>query len=227
MENRLHPLFVRWLEPAIAAAEGAAATPVALPANGESGASVGRLQLDLTQQTALRAALARTGRRNLIPGDLDGLFAKRVRAMTPAERVLAAAILGRILAAPEGAAWLARHERWMLVRVTARVRRLIRDAAPAAEAFAASLRGQVEIGCHLHQFGAERTDKLAAFLGGARVSFEHENGNVRALAFHGALDIAQFREFRRATRWGAANPRANESRHARIDAALRPLAPGA
>jgi hypothetical protein len=217
---RLHPHFVRWFERALVAAEGGPAG-AALPANAASGASLGRFQLDLTQQAGLRGELARLARRRLIPGDVDGLFAKRVVAMTPAERERTRKLLDRLLADPAGAAWLARHERAMLVRVGLAVRRLIARAGQAAAPFASSLRGQVELGCHLHQFGTGRADRLAAFLSGAPVIFEQTDGTRLQVGFRGALDVAQFREFRRATRWGRENPRANESRHARIDYALR------
>lgn len=217
---RLHPLFVRWLDRALIAAEGGPAG-AALPLNAVSGVSLGRFQLDLTQQAALRGELAKFARRCLIPGDVDGLFAKRVAAMTPSERERARKLVDRLLAEPAGAAWLARSERAMLVRVGLGVRRLIAKAGPAARPFASSLRGQVEIGCHLHQFGTERAERLATFLAGAPVAFEGADGTAIQVGYRGALDVAQFREFRRATRWGRENPRANESRHARIDYALR------
>ncbi len=216
---RLHPLFVRWLDRALAAAEGGP-SGVALPANAASGVSLGRFQLDLAQQVGLRGAIATLARRALVPGDVDGLLAKRIVAMTPSERERARKLLDRLLAEPAGGAWLVRFERAMLVRVGLAVRRLIAKANNAAAPFAASLRGQVELGCHLHQFGTESTERLAAFLAGAPVLFEAD-GRQFQIGFRGALDVAQFREFRRATRWGRENPRANESRHARIDYALR------
>ncbi|MBI1245251.1 MAG: hypothetical protein GC202_09610 [Alphaproteobacteria bacterium] len=217
---RLHPLFVRWLDRALIAAEGGPAG-AALPLNAASGVSLGRFQLDLAQQSALRGALAKFARSCLIPGDVEGLFAKRVAAMTPSERERARKLVDGLLARPAGAAWLARFERAMLVHVGLCVRRLLAKAAPAAAPFASSLRGQVELGCHLHQFGTGRTERLATFLAGAPVIFELADGTMRQVGFRGALDVAQFREFRRATRWGRENPRANESRHARIDYALR------
>jgi len=220
---KLHPLFVRWLERALEAAEGARPGLVALPANGNSGASLGRLQLDLVQQADLRRDLARTARRALIPGDVAGLLAKRVRTMTPAERIDARRVLERLLERPAGAAWLARHERAMAVRVGLAVRRLIEAASPGAAEFAASLRGQVELGCHLHQFGTDSIDMLAAFLAGRRVTFN----SGRSAAFDAPLDVEQFRGFRRATQWGYENPRANESRHMRVDLALRDVPRGA
>lgn len=214
---KLHPLFVRWLERALEAAEGAKPGLVALPANGDSGASLGRLQLDLVQQADLRRDLARAARTALIPGDVAGLLAKRVRTMTLAERDEARRILQQLLERPAGAAWLARHERAMAVRVGIAVRHLVRAASPGAADFAASLRGQIELGCHLHQFGTESIDMLAAFLEGKRVTFN----SGRTAAFRAPLDVEQFRGFRRATQWGHENPRANESRHLRVDMALR------
>ncbi len=218
---RLHPLFVRWLQRALEAAEGARPGQIALLTNGESGASLGRLQMDLSQQAALRGDLALVARRSLVPGDVDGLLAKRVRLMTLSERETARRVLEHLLEKPAGAAWLARHERAMAVRVGLAVRRLIAAASPGAADFAASLRGQIEIGCHLHQFGTGSTAKLAAFLAGQRVTFE----SGRTAEFRAPLDIEQFRGFRRATQWGHENPRANESRHMRVDLALR-AAPG-
>jgi hypothetical protein len=220
---KLHPLFVRWLERALEAAEGARPGLVALPANGESGVSLGRLQMDLSQQAPLRRDLAQTARRALVPGDVEGLLAKRVRLMTPSDRESARRLLERLLERPDGAAWLARHERAMTVRVGLAVRRLIAAAAPGAADFANSLRGQVELGCHLHQFGTGSTEKLSEFLAGRRVVFDE----TRSAAFRAPLDIEQFRGFRRATHWGYENPRANESRHLRVDLAMRDVARGA
>jgi hypothetical protein len=220
---RLHPLFVRFLEPVLAAAEGASAARVALPANGESGVSLGPLQLDLAWQPALRADLARLAHARLLGADASGLFAKRVRAMTPAERAQAAQLAEALLARPAGAAWLARHERAMLVRVGLAVRRVLAACAPGAFGFASALRGQIEIACHLHQFGPERTDRLEAFLAGREVAFDGADGRRRLAGWRGALDVERFRDFRRATRWGSSHPRACESRHLRVDAAWRRL----
>ncbi|MBI3503383.1 MAG: hypothetical protein HY059_00975 [Proteobacteria bacterium] len=216
-------MFVRWLERALEAAEGARPGLVALPASGESGVSLGRLQMDLSQQAALRRDLARAARRMLVPGDVDGLLAKRVRVMAPSDRENARRLLEHVLERPDGAAWLARHERAMAVRVGLAVRRLIAFVAPGAADFANSLRGQIEIGCHLHQFGTGSTEKLSDFLAGKRVTFDEK----RSAAFRAPLDLEQFRGFRRATRWGFENPRANESRHMRVDLALRDVARGA
>jgi hypothetical protein len=215
----LHPLFVRWLERALEAAEGARPGQIALLTNGESGASLGRLQMDLSQQAALRGDLALVARRSLVAGDVDGLLAKRVHLMTQAERATARRILEQVLERPHGAAWLAKHERAMAVRVGLAVRRLIAGAAPEAADFAGSLRGQIEIACHLHQFGTGSTRMLADFLAGRRVTFE----SGRTAAFRAPLDVEQFRGFRRATQWGHENPRANESRHMRVDLALRAI----
>jgi hypothetical protein len=220
---RLHPLFVRFLEPVLAAAEGAAPVLVALPANGESGVSLGALQLDLVWQPGLRADLATLARSRLVAADAAGLFAKRVRAMTPAERTQARHLAETLLARPAGAAWLARHERAMLVRVGLAARRVLAACAPGARGFASGLRGQIEIACHLHQFGAERTDRLEAFLAGREVAFDGADGRRRLAGWRGALDVERFRDFRRATRWGAAHPRACESRHMRVDAAWKRL----
>jgi hypothetical protein len=214
---RLHPLFVRWLERALEAAEGARPGQIALLTNGESGASLGRLQMDLSQQAALRGDLALVARRAMMAGDIDGLLAKRVRLMTQPERATARRILEQVLERPQGAAWLAKHERAMAVRVGLAVRWLIAGASPGAADFAASLRGQIEIACHLHQFGTGSTGMLADFLAGRRVTFE----SGRTAAFRAPLDVEQFRGFRRATHWGHENPRANESRHMRVDLVLR------
>jgi hypothetical protein len=231
----LHPLFVRWLEPVLAAAEGGRAGQAVALDNGASGLSLGRLQMDLAQQAELRAALAAFARARLLdldtsgPGetakrvDLATLFAKRTDRLTKSERAQAERLGQRLLAWPGAAAVLARYERLKLVRIGLALRGLIGQAHPDAAAFARSLRGQIEIGCHLHQFGTGSTQRLAAFLAGGEVAFEGIDGKTRRTRFAGPLTREQFRNFRRATRWGAANPRANESRHARIDHATAAL----
>jgi hypothetical protein len=144
--------------------------------------------------------------------------------MNKAERVQAERIGMRLLAWPGAAAILARFERLKLVRIGLAVRRVIATASPGAARFARSLRGQIELGCHLHQFGTGSTERLEAFLNGRTVAFEGADGKTRRVAPAIPLDIERFRDFRRATRWGAANPRANESRHQRIDFALKGVA---
>ncbi|MCZ8312101.1 MAG: hypothetical protein O9320_14745 [Magnetospirillum sp.] len=229
----LHPLFVRWLEPTLALAEGGRAGQAVALDNGASGLSLGRLQMDLSQQAELRVNLAAFARARLLdldtPGpdapavrvDIERLFAKTTEKMNKAERAQAERIGMRLLAWPGAAAILARFERLKLVRIGLAVRRVIATASPGAAKFARSLRGQIEFGCHLHQFGTGSTERLEAFLAGRTVAFEGADGKMRSVAPTIPLDIERFRDFRRATRWGAANPRANESRHQRIDLALK------
>ncbi|MCA3262946.1 MAG: hypothetical protein ING44_13470 [Telmatospirillum sp.] len=231
----LHPQFVRWLEPTLAAAEGARAGQAVALDNGASGLSLGRLQMDLSQQAELRARLAAFARARLLDldtkqphalaarVDLERLFAKPTAQMAKTERAQAERIGMRLLAWPGAAAILARFERLKLVRIGLAVRRMIATASPGAAEFARSLRGQIELGCHLHQFGTGSTERLEAFLAGRTVAFDGADGKTRSVAPANPLDIERFRDFRRATRWGAANPRANESRHQRIDLALKEL----
>jgi hypothetical protein len=231
----LHPLFVRWLEPTLAAAEGGRAGQAVALDNGASGLSLGRLQMDLSQQAELRTRLAAFARARLLDldtpqpealasrVDLDRLFAKTTAKMNKAERAQAERIGMRLLAWPGAAAILARFERLKLVRIGLAVRRVVATASPAAAKFVRSLRGQIELGCHLHQFGTGSTERLEAFLAGRTVAFEGADGKTRSATPANPLDIERFRDFRRATRWGAANPRANESRHQRIDLALKAL----
>lgn len=231
----LHPQFVRWLEPTLAAAEGARAGQAVALDNGASGLSLGRLQMDLSQQAELRARLAAFARARLLDldtkqphalaarVDLERLFAKPTAQMAKTERAQAERIGMRLLAWPGAAAILARFERLKLVRIGLAVRRMIATASPGAAEFARSLRGQIELGCHLHQFGTGSTERLEAFLAGRTVAFDGADGKTRSVAPAIPLDIERFRDFRRATRWGAANPRANESRHQRIDLALKEL----
>ena len=231
----LHPLFVRWLEPTLALAEGGRSGQAVALDNGASGLSLGRLQMDLSQQAELRAKLAAFARARLLDldtpqpealasrVDLERLFAKPTEKMNKAERAQAERLGMRLLAWPGAAAILARFERLKLVRIGLAVRRVIATASPGAAMFARSLRGQIELGCHLHQFGTGATERLEAFLAGRTVAFEGADGKTRSVAPANPLDIERFRDFRRATRWGAANPRANESRHQRIDLALKGL----
>ncbi len=231
----LHPLFVRWLEPTLAAAEGGRAGQAVALDNGASGLSLGRLQMDLSQQVELRAQLAAFARARLLDldtplpdappvrVDLARLFAKTTAQMGKAERTQAERVGMRLLAWPGAAAILARFERLKLVRIGLAVRRLVATASPGTAMFARSLRGQIELGCHLHQFGVGSTERLEAFLAGRTVAFEGADGKTRSASPANPLDIERFRDFRRATRWGAANPRANESRHQRIDLALKAL----
>ena len=232
----LHPLFVRWLEPTLALAEGGRAGQAVALDNGASGLSLGRLQMDLSQQAELRAKLAAFARARLLDldtprpdavavrVDLDRLFAMPTEKMNKSERAQAQRIGARLLAWPGAAAILARFERLKLVRIGLAVRRVVATASPGSTMFARSLRGQIELGCHLHQFGTGSTERLEAFLAGRTVAFEGADGKTRSVAPANPLDIERFRDFRRATRWGTSNPRANESRHRRIDLALKALA---
>jgi hypothetical protein len=125
----------------------------------------------------------------------------------------------RLIARREGAGALARAEALKLLQLRAAIARLRARAAPLARDFLAGLRGQIELACHLHQFGTGATVRLEDFLAGRPVRFREAALPAREAVAGDPLDLEGFRAFRAATKWGHLNERARLSRDARVDRA--------
>ncbi len=222
----LDPDFDAVLAEVLGDAEGGADGRVAAVDNAASGLSAGRFQIDLSQRPDLAARFAAIAAAAKLPGaDDTALLAKRTRDLTRAERARAVALGDSILATEAGRAALAEAEAAKFTELRVAVRRIARDTGPGACEFFAGLRGQIELACHLHQFGTRNVRKLQAYLRGETVSFEFPGMPPDPpLVPPDPLDIAGFREFRAATRWGREFPRARESRDLRVDRAFARVA---
>ncbi|MCM0021549.1 MAG: hypothetical protein NBV67_16275, partial [Tagaea sp.] len=216
--KELHPLYDPLLPEILAEAEGGKAGLVVALDNANSGLSVGRYQMDLSQRRDLAAELAGIARTGdwAHESDID-LIDRRTRDLLPDERRRAEALVRRLIERGDGFAALTRAEALKLLQLRKTVQRLRAGAAPLAAEFLGGLRGQIELACHLHQFGCTGTSRLESFLRGARVRFVELSLPPREAVANDPLDLAGFREFRAATKWGHLNERARLSRDARVD----------
>lgn len=219
-KSELHPLYDAILPEILAEAEGGKPGLVVALDNANSGLSIGRFQMDLSQRRDLAARLTKIARDGGWSDSADiELLDRRTRDLLPEERRRAEALARRLIERSDGAAALAEAEAVKLQELRAAVRRLRMDAAPCAEAFLGDLRGQIEIACHLHQFGAGATTRLEDFLAGKPVRFFEATLPPRTAWAEDPLDLAGFRAFRAATKWGHLNERARLSRDQRVDRA--------
>jgi hypothetical protein len=218
----LDPDFDAVLAEVLGDAEGGPDGEVVAVDNAASGLSAGRFQIDLSQRPDLARRFADLAAAAKLPGADDApLLARRTRDMTRAERARAVALGNAILATIEGKTALDAAEAAKFAELRDAVRRLANAAGPVARDFLTGLRGQIELACHLHQFGTGNVRKLQAYLNGAKVTFDFPGAPPEPpIVASDPLDLAGFREFRAATRWGREFPRARESRDLRVDRAF-------
>ncbi|MBN9498398.1 MAG: hypothetical protein J0H39_16725 [Alphaproteobacteria bacterium] len=222
----LDPDFDAVLAEVLGDAEGGPEGRVVAVDNAASGLSAGRFQMDLSQRAELARRFAAIAVAEKLPGADDAaLLSARTRDLTSAERARAVALGNSILATDAGKAALTEAEAAKFAELRAAVRRVARDSGAGARDFLAGLRGQIELACHLHQFGTGSIRKLQAYLRGEAVAFEFPGAPPEPpVAPNDPLDLAGFRAFRAATRWGREFPRARESRDLRIDRAFARVA---
>jgi hypothetical protein len=227
---RLDNNFQARLREVLVAAEGPAKTSI--PRSGDSGVSVGPLQLDLAKQEAFRWQLIEAGvLSGAIKDDADALVAAD-RLLQSTNRSLPAAqrnavetrareLVNGILATPAGREALQNAERAQLANVERAVQRVCGPAGPQARAFCDSRQGQLEIATYLHQFGTSDTRAIEAYLRGGTVTLGR-GAEERQVRIQGTLDAQQFREgYQGSTLWGQTNRPGLDSRHERIDGYLR------
>jgi hypothetical protein len=215
---QLHSEFGNRLREALVAAEGD--SRISIPKSGDSGVSVGPLQLDLAKQDVFRKNLIEVGVQNKLiedseKGRADADKLLQTRNGASADIVKKAEELGQKLAASSGAAdILAAAEKAQLDKVKATVERVCGQAGADAKAFCGSLQGQLELASHIHQFGPS-TKKLEAYMRGETI--ELDSGKNKA-KIEGPLTVEQFRDgFRGRTQWARESKLGNKGRNYRVD----------
>jgi hypothetical protein len=222
--------FQARLREALAAAEGPPKTSI--PRSGDSGVSVGSLQLDLAKQEAFRWQLIDAGvLSGAIKDDADALVAAD-RLLQSTNKSLSAAqrnavetrareLVNGILATPAGRDALQSAERSQLANVERAVQRVCGQAGPQARAFCNSRQGQLEIASYLHQFGANDTRTIEAYVRGETVTLGR-GAEERQVRIQGTLDAEQFRGgYQGSTLWGQTERTGLNTRHDNIDRFLR------
>lgn len=216
---QLHSEFSDRLRNVLVAAENS--SKVSIPRSGDSGVSVGPLQLDLAKQDVFRKNLIEVGVRNKLiedseKGRADADKLLQTRNGASADMVKKAEELGQKLASSSGAAdAIGGAERVQLDDVKSTVERVCGQAGVDAKEFCGSLQGQLELAAHLHQFGTHSTEKLEAYLRGETIELDSGKNKVK---IEGPLTVEQFREgFRGKTKWASGSAPGNNSRNQNVD----------
>lgn len=197
---------------------------ISIPRSGDSGVSVGPLQLDLAKQDMFRKNLIEVGVRNKLienseKGRADADRLLRTRNGASADMVKKAEELGQKLASSSGAAdAIGAAEKVQLDDVKSTVERVCGQAGVDAKAFCGSLQGQLELASHIHQFGTS-TEKLEAYLRGETIELDSGKNKTK---IEGPLTVEQFRDgFRGKTKWASGSTPGNDSRNRRVDGYYR------
>jgi hypothetical protein len=220
------------LEKLLSAAEGGTARN-GFVRNGDSGLSVGRLQLDLSKKPDFADKLFDAAKQAKLP-ELAGITAddlkQRHDAVDDAKKVKIERLVNAALKTDAGQNALRKDEAVHLDTVQRAVERVCGKAGPNAEAFCKSPEGQRELAAYVHQYGAKDTGKLEAFLAGKEVTLgaDKDGAGGKPVQIDGPLTVEGFRSgYRNATRWAVENPDAAKGRDGRVDDFNRrnPVAP--
>ncbi|MBI1245248.1 MAG: hypothetical protein GC202_09595 [Alphaproteobacteria bacterium] len=219
---RMHPEVASTLRGLLAGAEGG--SKISVVRNGDSGLSVGPLQIDLSKIDGIGAKIHEIGSTMGIAGNVNSDdLTKPHKQIDPAKEKELTAFVGAVLQTKEGQAVLADAERKQLGEVEDAVGNVCAKAGPDAQAFCNSPEGQREIAAYVHQYGTSDTRELGKFLAGKEAMLDG-----KTVKLDGELTVPKFRaEYRDATKWGRENPDGAASRDKRIDDfnAKNPVAP--
>ncbi len=225
---KLHPDFEKRLRATIEAAEGDSV--ISIPKSGDSGVSIGPLQLDLAKQKDFRNALIALGQQHdktakdaagdkpftpIIPVDAEALLQTKNSEKDDAKKGRAEELAKKLMALPGATELLNNAEGKQLNDVKDAVVRNCRQAGKDAQAFCGSLQGQLELAAHVHQFGAKSTEKLETYLRGEQTELNNGKNKVK---IEGPLSVERFREeFRNKTLWAENAAPGNQGRHKKLD----------
>ncbi len=219
---KMHPEVASTLRDFLAGAEGG--NKISVVRNGNSGLSVGPLQVDLSKDPELPGKIYKIGSDLGIAGKIGPEDLKKTHTqIDSAKEKEMTAFVGAVLQTTEGQAALADTEHKQLGEVEKTVGRVCANAAPDAQAFCNSPEGQREIAAYVHQFGAGDTRELGKYLAGKEATLDG-----KTVKLDGELTIAGFRaDYRDATKWAKANPDAAANRDMQVDDfnAKNPVAP--
>ncbi len=200
--------------------------------NGDSGLSVGRIQMDLSKHKDLADRLVAIGKANGVAGaeeitadmlkqkheafkDKDGKYDEA--KISKIEKFAAS-----VLETREGERALENAERGQVRTVAAKVEEACGQAGPDAQKFCASPQGQRELAAYVHQYGTGNIDKLKAYLRGEEVTLgeggKDEKGTKVQLTQE--LTPESFRsDYRNTTLYAQKNPVSIATRDKNVDAA--------
>ncbi|MBI3503381.1 MAG: hypothetical protein HY059_00965 [Proteobacteria bacterium] len=186
---KMHPEVVSSLGNFLAGAEGGAKTSVVR--NGNSGLTVGSLQIDLSKNEKFAEKLIEAGKEAGLPGAAKMQPSDLMQKHTQIDESRAknlTAFTGAVLATEGGKAALKTVESVQLGQVQSTVERECAKAGPDAEAFCRSPEGQRELAAYVHQYGPNDTKELGKFLSG-----ESANLNGKEVRLDGPLTVEGFR----------------------------------
>jgi hypothetical protein len=209
---KIHPEVVSTLRDFLAGAEGG--SKISVVRNGDSGLSVGPIQIDLSKDPELPDKIYKIGSDLGIAGKIGpGDLKKTHTQIDSAKEKEMTAFVGAVLQTKEAQAALADAEKMQIGKIEGAVCRVCANAAPDAQAFCKSPEGQREIAAYVHQYGSSDTRELGRYLAGKEATLDG-----KTVKLDGELTVAGFRaDYRDATKWGKANPDAAASRDKKVD----------
>jgi hypothetical protein len=231
---RLNPEVGTTLTDFLARAEGTTdkTGKTSIVRNGDSGLSVGRIQMDLSKHTGLADRLVAIGKANGVAGadeitadmlkQKHGTFMDKDGKYDEARISKIEKFAASVLETREGERALKNAEDTQVRTVAAKVEEACGQAGPNAQKFCASPQGQRELAAYIHQYGTGNIDKLKAYLRSEEVTLgeggKDEKGTKVQLTQE--LTPESFRsDYRNTTLYAQKNPVPIATRDKNVDAA--------
>jgi hypothetical protein len=179
---RLNPEVVATLPRFLAHAEGTTGETgkTSIVRKGDSGLTVGRIQMDLSKHKDLADRLVAIGKANGIAGaeeitadmlkQTHEAFKDRNGRYNEVQIAKIEKFAAGVLKTKEGESALENAERGQVRTVVAKVEEACGQSGPNAQKFCASPQGQRELAAYIHQYGTGKIDELKAYLRGEVVT---------------------------------------------------------
>jgi hypothetical protein len=200
--------------------------------NGESGLSVGRVQMDMSKHKDLAGEFVAIGKAKAVPG-ADGITANMLTQKhdafkdkngnyNEAQIAKIEKFAANVLKTEEGERALGKAENAHIGKVAAKVEEACGQAGPNAQKFCASPQGQRELAAYIHQYGPDNIDKLKTYLRGEEVTLGEggkDPGGTKVRLTQELTPESFRNEYRNTTLYAQKHPRPIAERDKNVDAA--------
>jgi hypothetical protein len=200
--------------------------------NGDSGLSVGRIQMDLSKHKDLADRLVAIGKANGVAGaeeitadmlkQTHEAFKDRNGRYNEVQIAKIEKFAAGVLNTKEGESALENAERGQVRTVAAKVEEACGQSGPNAQKFCASPQGQRELAAYIHQYGTGKIDELKAYLRGEVVTLGKggKDADGTKVQLTQELTPESFRsDYRNTTLYAQKNPVPIATRDKNVDAA--------